>query len=133
MPTTWRIGYRAKGRQPGADCTAKLEDAAFLGDAGVPVAVRHAVIDSSGCSDARLGALEAVDETERRLNDSIVPAGRAVDILLDLWSIVHDVDRVAAVPLEELMTTLVRRSYTTPTELVPLFASARMLLMSGTD
>jgi hypothetical protein len=82
--------------------------------------------------DERLRALDEIDTTERMLHDSIIPAGAVADVLLDLWSTVHDVDHAAAVPLEELMTTLVRRSYTTPTELVPLFASTRMLLMSNT-
>jgi hypothetical protein len=131
MSTTWRIGHRATGRRPTAEPTENFEDAAFVGNAPASVALRPAVSGSSECTAARQGALEAIDSTERRLNDTIIPAGRAVDALLDLWSIVHDVDRVAAVPLEGLMTTLVRRSYTTPTELLPRFASARMLLMSS--
>jgi hypothetical protein len=131
MPTTWRTGHRSKAEQSSADPTTKLEDAAPLGDVGAPVAVSPAVVGSSESRDRRLAALEAIDGTERQLSDSIIPASSALDVLLDLWSIVHEVDRVAAVPLQDLMTILVRRSYTTASELVPVCARTRTLLMSG--
>jgi hypothetical protein len=61
--------------------------------------------------------------------DTIVPAGRAVNDLLDVWAAAQTVSAEAAAPVERLLTALVSRDYTTPAELAAVMRS----VMTATD
>jgi hypothetical protein len=49
-----------------------------------------------------------------------ISASRMIDPLLDLWALATAVDHLAAVPVESLLTVLVRRSITTTDELAQM-------------
>ena len=53
---------------------------------------------------------------------------RTVNPLLDLWELAHQVDPTVAVPLESLLSVLVRRSLTTSVELSDTLDRVGLLL-----
>jgi hypothetical protein len=49
--------------------------------------------------------------------DPVISASRVIDPLLEIWGLASEVDASIAVPVEQLLTTLVGRELTTMDEL----------------
>jgi hypothetical protein len=54
-------------------------------------------------------SLGTVQALRASLSSRILPAGPVVDALLDVWTVVHQVDPEAAKPMESLLSSLARR------------------------
>jgi len=57
-----------------------------------------------------------------------ISASRMINPLLDLWALAAVVDRLAAIPIESLLTVLARRSITTTDELARMSAAVSRAL-----
>ena len=57
-----------------------------------------------------------------------VSASRTINPLLDLWALTTAVDRCAAIPIEALLTVLVRRSITTTAEMAEMADRVEQML-----
>jgi hypothetical protein len=70
-------------------------------------------------SPATALALEqAVAALESYLREKIIPATQVIDPLLDVWWAANIIHPSVALPVEDLLTTLVSRSATTPSEVL---------------
>jgi hypothetical protein len=84
-------------------------------------------------SPATAGALDqAVVVIESYLGEKVIPAARVIDPLLDLWSAAKSIHPSVALPVEDLLTTLVARSATTPPELLAALDDVRTAAAQAT-
>ena len=83
------------------------------GAGGLPRVVATPVID-----DAAVAALrEGLASLRTSYGVGAVSASRTINPLIDLWGLASTVDSSVALPIETLLTVLVRRSLTTTVEL----------------
>jgi hypothetical protein len=75
---------------------------------------------------------QAVAALECYLPEKIIPAAQVINPLLDVWSAVKSIHPSVALPVEDLLTTLVSRSATTPSELVAALDDVRSATMQAT-
>jgi hypothetical protein len=69
---------------------------------------------------------EAIAAFEPYMRESLIPAGQLINPLLDVWSVARSIHPSVARPVEELLTSLVSRSATTPGELVATLDNVRI-------
>lgn len=74
------------------------------------------------------GVEAAIDGLLGRSNSPYLPARSVINPLLDLWSAVHEVDPVAAIPVEDLLTALCSRHLVSSSELAVVCDDVRALL-----
>jgi hypothetical protein len=73
----------------------------------------------SETGDAAVGSLDAaIAALTPYLQERIIPSGQVINPLLDVWTAAESVDPSVARPVEELLTALISRTTTTPSELV---------------
>ena len=75
---------------------------------------------------------QAVTALESYLREKIIPAAQVINPLLDVWSAAKSVDPSVALPVEELLTTLVSRSATTPSEVLAALDDVRIAAVQAT-
>jgi hypothetical protein len=68
-------------------------------------------------------AFAALEPYERA---AIIPSAQVINPLLDVWSVAQSIHSSVALPVEDLLTTLVSRSATTRQELLATFDEVRM-------
>jgi hypothetical protein len=81
-------------------------------------------LDVSPATDRALD--EAIAALESYLREKIIPAAQVINPLLDVWSAAKSIDPSVALPVEDLLTTLVSRSATTPSELLAALDDVRI-------
>jgi len=72
-------------------------------------------VDLSDTALARLS--EALDGLALYMSEPVIPAGRVINPLLDVWDAAHSVDPYVGSPVEQLLTVLLTRTSVTPAEL----------------
>jgi hypothetical protein len=78
------------------------------------------------------GALDqAVASLESCLREKIIPAAQVINPLLDVWSAAESVHPSVALPVEELLTTVVSRSATTPSEMLATLDDLRIAALQA--
>jgi hypothetical protein len=63
---------------------------------------------------------------EPYMRETIIPAAQVINLLLDVWSAAQSIHPSVALPVEGLLTILVRRSATTPSELAATLDEIRI-------
>jgi hypothetical protein len=61
---------------------------------------------------------EALAAIQPYMREQIIPAAQVINSLLDVWGAAQSIHASVARPVEDLLTALVSRSATTPSELV---------------
>ncbi len=96
---------------------------------GRPVQPGQATITAT---DATLGRLdEAVAALEPYMQEAVIPAGRVVNPLLDVWDAAHRIDPAVSSPVEQLLTALVERTSVTPKELISTVDEVRIAALQA--
>jgi hypothetical protein len=90
----------------------------------VAVAPDQLHLDVSPATDGALD--EVIAPLESYLREKIIPAAQVINPLLDVWSAAKSIDPSVALPVEELLTTLVSRLATTPSELLAALDDVRV-------
>jgi hypothetical protein len=75
---------------------------------------------------------QAVAALESHLREKIIPAAQVINPLLDVWSAAKNIHCSVALPVEDLLTTLVSRSATTPSELLAALDDVRITAVQAT-
>ena len=84
-------------------------------------------------SPATDGALDqAIAALESYLRERIIPAAQVINPLLDVWSAAKNIHPSVALPVEDLLTTLVSRSATTPSEVLAALDDVRIAAVQAT-
>ena len=84
-------------------------------------------------SPATDGALDdAIAAVESYLREKIIPAAQVINPLLDVWSAAKNIHPSVALPVEDLLTTLVSRSATTPSEVLAALDDVRIAAVQAT-
>jgi hypothetical protein len=60
------------------------------------------------------------------MREKVIPVAQVINPLLDPWSVAQSVHSSVALPVEALLTTLVSRSATAPSELVATLDEVRI-------
>ena len=88
---------------------------------------------AGGATDSRLVRLdEAVTVLDSYLWETVIPTGRIINPLLDVWDAAHSIAADVSSPVEQLLTTLVSRHLITPTELVCVLDKVRVAALQAT-
>ena len=88
---------------------------------------------ADGPADSRLVRLdEAIAVLAPYLRETVIPTGRIINPLLDVWDAAHSIAADVSSPVEQLLTTLVTRHLITPTELVSVLDKARIAALQAT-
>ena len=95
---------------------------AQLCSASVPPGQFH--VDDSSANALALD--DAVAALEPYMREKMIPTGRVINPLLDVWSVARGIHPTVALPVEGLLTALISRSATTPPELVAALDEVRI-------
>ena len=96
----------------------------------VAVAPDQLHLDVSPATDGALD--DAITALESYLREKIIPAAQVINPLLDVWSAANSVDPSVALPVEELLTTLVSRSTIPPSEWLAALDDVRIGAVQAT-
>jgi len=115
-----RVGVEAHtvSRAPSDWVTPDVLDADLV--AGTLSSARSASARSNetGTDRPQLRFQQAIEEFSASHTDSVIPAERMINPLLDLWSLAVAVDHSVTAPIEALLKVLVVRTTTTSAELL---------------
>ena len=85
---------------------------------------------SAGARSVRLD--EAIAVVDPYLRESVIPTGRIINLLLDVWDAAHSIAADVSSPVEHLLTTLVTRHLITPAELESVLDNVRIAARQAT-
>ena len=88
---------------------------------------------ADGAADSRLVRLDkAIAVLDPYLRQTVIPTGRIINPLLDVWDAAHSIAADVSFPVEQLLTTFIILHLITPTELVSVLGKVRIAALQST-